>query len=357
MTGAEMNIVGFPELTNREQEVLRCIIQNFIVTASPVASRTLVERYRLNISSATVRGAMNSLESKGLLDHPHTSSGRVPTEHGYRHYVNSLMQVSVLSKEERQILDTLQNYLTSDIDDAVQSAARILARLSNLLAVVVTPRLGQGVFRKIELVSISSSRVLVVLTIESGIVKTFSVEVQAEMESGELERVARFLNERLQGHKLNEISRKIKEMLSDYDGRDHSGLIRVFIDSADTIFDDHQLRKFHFGGVEYMALQPEFNDLSSYKGIVELLENEDMIIHLFDDYKGEGDNREVQIRIGRENKIQQVEQCSVVSANYHYGGIKGTIGLVGPTRMNYSRMVALVEQLANRFSVYSPGGG
>ncbi len=345
----------FSDLTNREQEVLSYIIQNFIVTASPVASKTLVKRYRLNISSATVRSTMNSLESKGLLDHPHTSSGRIPTELGYRLYVNSLMQVSLLSKEEKEILDTIQNYLTSDVDEAVQSAARILARLSNLLAVVVAPKLGYGIFRKIELVSLSSSRILVVLTIESGIVKTLAIEVQTVIQPDELERVARFLNERLQGYKLGEISRKIDEMLAGFGEDDHAGLIRVFIDSADTIFDDHQLRRFHFGGVEYMALQPEFNDLSNYKGIIELLENEDMIIHLFDENKQLSDNKEVQIRIGKENKIRQVERCSVVSANYHYGGIKGTIGLVGPTRMNYSRMVALVEQLANRFNVYNPG--
>ncbi len=350
-----MRLSGFSELTNREQEVLRCIIQNFIVTASPVASKTLVERYRLNVSSATVRNAMNSLESKGLLDHPHTSSGRIPTEDGYRLYVNSLMQVSVLSREERQILDTIQNYLTTDVDEAVQTAARILARLSNLLAVVIAPKLAQGIFKKIELLSINSSRILVVLTIESGIVKTLSVEVQSEIRSDELERVARFLNERLHGYKMTEIANKIDEMLAGFEGNDQAGLIRVFIDSADTIFDDRQLRKFYFGGVEYMALQPEFNDLSNYKGIVELLENEDMIIHLFNESDQKTTDRDVQIRIGKENKIQQVEQCSVVSANYHYGGIQGTIGLVGPTRMNYSRMVALVEQLANRFNLYNPG--
>ncbi|MDI6401008.1 heat-inducible transcriptional repressor HrcA [Balneolaceae bacterium ANBcel3] len=345
-----MNLAGFSELTHREQEVLRYIIQNFIVTASPVASKTLVDRYQLNISSATVRNAMNSLESKGLLDHTHTSSGRIPTEDGYRLYVNSLMQVSVLSREERMMLDSIQNLIAGDMDDAVQSAARILARLSNLLAVVIAPKLGQGIFRKLELVSISSSRILVVLTIESGIVKTFTVEVQSELNPDELDRVARFLNERLHGYKLKEISEKINEMLSGFDEQDPTGLIRVFVDSADTIFDDHQFRKFHFGGVEYMALQPEFNDLSNYKGIVELLENEDMIIHLFDDGKTEVNN-EVQIRIGSENKIRQIEQCSVVSANYNVGGVRGTIGLVGPTRMNYSRMVALVEQLANRFSL------
>lgn len=350
-----MALSGFSELTNREQEVLKCIIQNFIVTASPVASRTLVDKYRLNISSATVRNAMNSLESKGLLDHPHTSSGRVPTEDGYRLYVDSLMQVSILSREENRMIDTIRNHFNSDVDDAVQSAARILAKLSNLFSVVISPKLGQGVFRKMELVSISSNRILVVLSIESGIVKTFSVEVQTEIEPGEMERVARFLNERLHGYKLCEINRKIKDMLAGYGQEDKSGLIRVFIDSADTIFDDRQLRKFHFGGVEYMALQPEFNDLGNYKGIVELLENEDMIIHLFDENDRNSNEKEVQIRIGKENKIQQIEQCSVVSANYHYGGIKGTIGLVGPTRMNYGRMVALVEQLANRFNLYDPG--
>lgn len=349
-----MKSSGFSDLTHREQEVLRYIIQNFIVTASPVASKTLVDRYRLNISSATVRNAMNSLESKGLLDHPHTSSGRIPTEEGYRLYVDSLMQVSVLSRQEKQILDTIHSYLNSDVDEAVRSAARILARLSNLLAVVIAPKLANGVFHKIELVSISSNRVLVVITVESGIVKTLSIEIQAEIETNELQRVARFLNERLHGYRLSEISLRIKEMLSDYGGDDRSGLIRVFIDGADTIFDDHQLRKFHFGGVEYMALQPEFNDLSNYKGIVELLENEDMIIHLFEQDQP-GNDKEVQIRIGTENKIRQIEQCSVVSANYHYGGIRGTIGLVGPTRMNYGRMVALVEQLANRLNRYNPG--
>lgn len=349
-----MSLTGFSELTHREQEVLRYIIQNFITTASPVASKTLVERYDLNISSATVRNAMNSLESKGLLDHTHTSSGRIPTEDGYRLYVDSLMQVSLLSLEEKKIIDKIKSYLSNDIDEAVQTAAQILARLSNLLAVVIAPQFGEGVFRKIELVSLGSNRILVVLSIESGIVKTFTVEVEIDFRTDDMDRISRFLNERLHGYKLSEINSKIEEMLSGYEEKEYAGLIRVFIDGADTLFHDRPYRKFHFGGVEYMALQPEFNDLQNYKGIVELLENEDMIVHLFDDIKKNNDSKTVQIRIGKENKIQQVEQCSVVSTHYHYGGIKGTIGLVGPTRMNYGRMVALVEHLANRLNFYHP---
>ncbi|MEX0929263.1 MAG: heat-inducible transcriptional repressor HrcA [Balneolales bacterium] len=349
-----MSFSVYPELSNREQEVLEYIIQNFIVTANPIASKTLVSKHRLNISSASVRSAMNSLERKGFLDHPHTSAGRIPTELGYRYYVNSLMKVSDLSIIEKDTLDKLNSFINVDMDDAVKSAARILARLSNLLAVVVAPKLASGFFRRIELISLSSNRLMIVLTVESGLIKTISVEVEAEFSQKELEHVGRVLNERLSGLVLSDIPNKIHAMLSDFEESDKTGLIRVFIDSADTIFEDHQLRNFHFGGVEYIAMQPEFSDLSNYRSIVELIENEDLIIHLFDETEDvpdeKSDKREVKVRIGTENKIQQIEQCSVVSANYSIGNITGTIGLVGPTRMNYSRMIALVEQLANRFN-------
>ena len=342
---------NLPELTSREQELLQYIIQNFIVTASPVASKTLVDRHNLSISPATVRNTLTSLEKKGLLNHPHTSAGRVPTDEGYRYYVNSLMQVSNLNEKELEHLDRLNDYINIGMDEAVKSASRMLARLSNLLAVVVAPKLAGGVFRKLELISLSSSRLMIVLTVESGLVKTISIEVESELDRNELEKISRVLNERLSGIVLSEIPKKIRLMLSDYESEDKTGLIRMFIDSADTIFDNRDVHNFHFGGVEYIAMQPEFNDLSNYRSIVELLEDEDMIVHLFDENSNqpESDN-EVIVRIGNENKLQQIEQCSVVSTNYRIGNIKGTIGLVGPTRMNYPRMVALVEQLASRFN-------
>jgi heat-inducible transcriptional repressor len=337
------------DLTNREREVLQYIIQNFIVTANPIASKTLIEKHKLNVSSATIRNDMNSLESKGYLDHPHTSSGRVPTELGYRFYVNSLMQVSKLSREEQKVLDEFSESLVSDFDDAVQTAARLLARLSNLLAVTITPKLANGVFRRMELIELSSTRILIVLTIDSGLIRTLTIEAQTSIDRDKLEKVARVLNERLSGLTLKNISKKIGEMLADYEKDDESGLIRIFIDRADSIFEDRQVRRFHFGGVEYIALQPEFSDLGNYRGIIELIEKEDLIVHLLEDNNGDG-NESVRIRIGRENRLQQIEQCSVVSASYNIGSVKGTIGLVGPTRMDYARMVALVDQLADRFN-------
>lgn len=343
-----MSIKDFPELSNREKEILQFIIQDFIKTASPIASRTLVEQHDLNVSSATIRNAMNSLENKGFLDHPHTSAGRVPTELGYRFYVDSLMRLSQLSDSEQRALDKITTSLNTDLDDAVVSAARLLAKLSNLLAVVIAPKLASGTFHKLEIISLSSTRLLVVMTIQSGLTKTISIEVQSEIVRKDLDLVTAVLNERLHGRKLSDIALHIRQMLNDFENLDNTGLIRVFIDSADSIFEDQHVRKFHFGGAEYIAMQPEFSDLSKYRGIVELIEDEDMIIHLLEQDHDSGN--EVRVRIGTEIKLSQIEQCSVVSTRYSIGNITGTIGLVGPKRMNYPRMVSLVEQLATRFN-------
>lgn len=173
--------VEFPDLSARERDVLGYIIQNFITTATPVASQSLVHNHRLGISSATVRTAMNTLESKGLLNHPHTSAGRVPTELGYRFYVDTIMRQVYLTREEEQALDRIAHVAKTDLEDGVRTAARILARLSNMLAVVISPRYAKGIFRKMELINLSSNRLLVVLTIDNGLVRTVSIEVESEI--------------------------------------------------------------------------------------------------------------------------------------------------------------------------------
>ena len=343
-----------PELTHREQLVLQYTIQDFIVTAMPVASGTIVKKHRLNVSPATVRNDMHSLENKGYLDHPHTSAGRVPTEMGYRFYVNSLMQATNLTRDEQIALDSVRESIEAGaMDDALIGGARLLARLSNLLAVNIAPKLAEGIFRKIEMVSLSSSRLLILLTIESGLIRTINIEVESEINRNDLDRVTSVLNERLSGRVLREIKSGIHEMLADFREQDDTGIIRVFIDRADTIFEDQQIRRFHFGGAEYMALQPEFSDLRNYRSIIEVIEKEDLIVHLFDDENAAMaliEPSKASVRIGSENKIRQMEQCSVVSAKYHIGNITGTIGLVGPTRMDYGRMISLVEQLAGRLN-------
>lgn len=343
-----MKVDGYPELNARESEILNYIIRNFIISASPVGSKNLVESQGLDLSPASVRNAMNSLENKGLLNHPHTSSGRVPTDLGYRFYVEALMQQEKINQQDQAILDSWEGKLLSDFDGGFKQTAKVLARITNLLAVVIAPKFAQSVLLKIEIITLSSHRILIVLNIEGTIAKTFHVELESEISTVDIEKISPILNERLSGKVLSKISAEISEMLSDIQHDDKTGLIRVFIDSADAIFEEHEMKRFQFGGVEYMPMQPEFSDLRNYKSIVELVEDESLIIHLFEHQKA--DRNMVNITIGKENHILQAEQCSIVSAEFSLGTSKGKIGLVGPTRMDYPRLAALVEQMAVRIN-------
>lgn len=344
-----MNQPGFPELSPREAEVLQLIIQHFIITANPVGSKSLVSRQGLEVSSATIRNAMHALEQKGYLQHTHTSSGRIPTEKGYRLYVDGLMNVpGKLEPGAEQLLKELPPNIITDMDAGLKTAARIVARIANLLTVVVAPKLAENVLRRIDIIPVGGNHLMVVLSLEAAPARSITIEVENEISSAKLEKLVPILNMRLSGLKLALIAGRIREMLSDFESSDETGLIRVFVDSADTIFDDHELRRFHFGGVEYMAMQPEFSDLKNYRSIVELVENENLIIHLLE--RGTLNTNAINISIGTENPLIQAAQCSVVSAEFRMGSSKGTLGLVGPTRMDYPRLVALVEQVTARLS-------
>lgn len=342
-----MDLSEYPELTDRERTILECTVKNFVEDASPVGSARLVKEHQLDVSSATVRNTLHTLEKKGYLDHPHTSAGRVPTEMGYRYFVNGLMEIQPLNALEHQALDRLAEIVRADLDDAVYRGAQLLAKLANMLAFVVSPKLASGTLRKIELVSLSSRRLLVVLNIENGLVKTVNVEVEHVLNRNQLDHVGSILNERLSGHRMSDISGKVQEMLADKQQHDDTGLINIFIDSADTIFDEQPVNRFHYGGVEYIALLPEFRDRERYRQIIGMLDNEKMIIHLLGD--GETDRR-VNVKIGTENNLQHIEACSVVTADYNIGSVSGKVGLLGPTRMNYGKMIALVDQFTHRFN-------
>lgn len=343
----DANKTALVKLSEREQSVLQYIVQDFIISANPVASKQLAKQLELNVSSATIRNTMHLLEEKGLLSHPHTSAGRVPTDRGYRYYVNSLMELQELDANSQALIQEIDRGFTKDMDSGFQQTARIMARISNLLAVVITPKLADSILRNIQVISLSSHRLLIVLTIEQGLAKTLTIEIESEISTAEIQESAQRLNERLSGHKLNEIADKIAEMLADFGTEAQTGLIRVFIDSAESIFDDHVFQRFHFGGVEYMPMHPEFSDLKQYRGIVELIEDENLIVHLLEN---QDKDEPISITIGKENILEQAEQCSIVSARFNVGKHLGKVGLVGPTRMDYPKLVALIEQITNRIN-------
>jgi heat-inducible transcriptional repressor len=338
-------------LSNREKEILRYIVENFIKYAMPVGSREISRQTDLNLSSATIRNVMSDLEDLDLLETPHTSAGRMPTDKGYRFYVDSLMNKEALNKSEINFIKTqIEDTKTSVLDneDLFLETSRILGKISHQLAVVTQPFLSTGIFEKLELISISSKKILVVLNIKSGYVRTVMMEVESEISRDKLDRLTSFLNERLQGLTLKEIRETFEERVTDYKYKEPE-LIQMFINSIDKLYSDEEKgRKIFVGGTGDIITQPEFDDPKNFKSIIDLTEDKNLVVHIFQK-PGKGKN-EMTISIGAENMEKKLRDYSVVCTSYSFGEIKGKIGIIGPKRMNYKKMISLIEYTSKLIS-------
>jgi heat-inducible transcriptional repressor len=344
------------ELSEREKNILRYVIQQFILTASPVGSRNIAKRYSLGLSPATVRNIMADLEDEGFINHPHTSAGRVPTDKGYRFYVDSLMDIQKLKISER-------TYIKEKLEEGVEAnellniTSNLLSKITKQLACVTYPRLESGILEKIQLVSLSSTRLLVVISIKSGLVKTITLELSSEIEQEKIEPVQNLLNERLAGLKLSEIRETFSERFQDLMEEDNTSIIRLFYDSVDKIFKD-VLRKdnLFISGARNIIRQPEFEDPERFQGIIELIEDKDIIIHILEK-SGDIVPEQVFISIGSENDDKKLSDYSFITKEYNLGETHGTLGIIGPKRMEYNRIVAIVDYMSKMLSEMLTGTG
>ncbi|PAP80473.1 heat-inducible transcription repressor HrcA [Rubrivirga sp. SAORIC476] len=346
--------MAFPDsdpLTTRQEDVLRRVVQHFIDTASPVGSKALAEAVEL--SSASVRSTMRDLEDAGYLGHPHTSAGRVPTERGYRTYVDSLMDVTGLSDREASLLRESIRRRLGDLEAVARETSRLLGRLSQLLGVVLTPSLSTGVLERIEVVPLGATRVLFVLALRGGLARTVAAEVDVVIDERALDGIVRRLNERLAGHSLEEIRRTGRERVRDLAEEDGTGIVRVVLRDGKALFREvAPERRAAIGGAQHLVAQPEFSSPEWVRDVVELAESEDVVVHLLETPRlvDPTDPDRAVVLIGREvgrGRPGDGPSYSVVTAPYRLGDGVGAVAVLGPTRMDYSRAVGLVEYVAS----------
>ena len=333
------------DLNEREKNILRYIIQQFVLTAAPVGSRNIAKKYELGISPATVRNIMSDLEESGYINHPHTSAGRIPTDKGYRTYVDSLMGLGKIGSSEKGIISKSFEEAITDTDELLRITSKLLSSITRQLAAVSYPKVDTGTLEKIQLVSLSSTRILVVISIKSGLVKTITLEQNSELNPEQLESVQRLLNERLSGLSLKEIRETFKERFKEVP-EDHDAIMRLFIDSADKIFQDvKHTEKLVITGAKDVIMQPEFDMPEKFQSVIELIEDQDVIIHILEK-SGESGMDQVYISIGSENEDQKLKDYSLISKEYKIGNVSGTLGIIGPKRMEYSKVVAIVDYVS-----------
>ncbi|MBW7887412.1 MAG: heat-inducible transcription repressor HrcA [Bacteroidetes bacterium] len=333
------------KLNEREKSILHRIVYSYIQTAVPVGSRYISKKQDVGLSAATIRNVMSDLEDLGYINHPHTSAGRIPTDKGYRFYVNELMELDNVSLDiQSAIKSQLQN--STDTDEVLHIASKLLGTISHQLSVVSAPNLTSGIFEKLELLQISSTRLLVIISIQSGIIKTIMMEIFSEIPRPKLEKISQLLNERLSGLTLAQIRETFAERLRDY-SNEETGLMRLFIDSVDKLFDEKR-DKIHIGGTKNIITQPEFENAKNFKGIIELLDNEDIIVHILESVEKKN---ETTVAIGNETKHKNLKDYSIVTANYTVGNLTGQVGVLGAKRMNYSKLIPLVDFVAKTITL------
>lgn len=333
------------QLNEREKNILRYIIQQFILTASPVGSRNIAKKYDLKISPATVRNIMSDLEESGYIDHPHTSAGRVPTDKGYRFYVNSLINVREIDTREKKLIDSQLESKLDDKDELLKITSNILSTITHQLACVTYPRLESGTLEKLQIISLSSTRVLVAISIKGGLVKTITLEFNSEIKDDQIQSVQSILNERLTGLTFKEIRATYKERFTDVT-EDQKAIIRLFLDSADKVFRDVRTSDgVYITGVKNVIQQPEFEDPQRFQSVIELIEDKDIIVHILDKTE-ELDSNDVYIAIGKENENQKLVDYSLITKEYKFGDVSGHVGIIGPKRMEYSKVIAIVDYVA-----------
>jgi heat-inducible transcriptional repressor len=333
------------ELSRRERMVLEAVIRSYVETAEPAGSRTLSRRFGLGVSPATIRNTMSDLEDKGFLLHPHTSAGRVPTNKAYRLYVDQLLAVPPLVSPDSERLAEELAFRSggSAIEAVLRRAAQTLGVLTQELGVALGPRLGSSVLRRLELVRVSSERLLMVLTLDGGVMRTVFVEVAGEIAETALAQVTTVLNERLDGLTLEQIRRSLGARLRDASaGREGDELLNIFVQEAEQIFDSAlplDEEAVVLGQPSVLAEQPEFSAADRLRRLLALTERPDALAEAIRRRTAPG----VSITIGTEHSDPRLEEFTVVTAEYHVGSLAGIIGVIGPTRMPYEKVISLVS--------------
>jgi heat-inducible transcriptional repressor len=341
------------ELDRREREVLKALVSDYIQTGEPVASQPLLERHELECSSATVRSVMSDLEALGFLEKPHASSGRIPTARGYRLYVDSLLKVRPPSPQDRDRIERLAQ-AASDVGQLLEGTADLLHALSHHAGVVTTPRPASDPVRQIEFVRLRENRVLAVFVSEAGIVTNKLVQLEFPMNPSELERAAGYLNEKLRAMQgaATELTQLRDQILGEMraDQSALHDLMQKALVLAEQTFSatPGSEERVLVDGEESFLDAPEFANVRKARALLRAFAEKDRILRVLDRVLTA---QEVQIFIGAESEFAAVPDVSVVAAPYGVRDhVLGTLAVVGPTRMNYARVIPLVDLTARQLS-------
>nr|WP_092068544.1 heat-inducible transcriptional repressor HrcA [Dendrosporobacter quercicolus]NSL47134.1 heat-inducible transcription repressor HrcA [Dendrosporobacter quercicolus DSM 1736]SDL77516.1 heat-inducible transcription repressor HrcA [Dendrosporobacter quercicolus] len=328
-------------LDERKRKILQAIINDYVSTAEPIGSRTIARKYDLGVSPATIRNEMADLELLGYLEQLHTSSGRIPSAKGYRFYVDTLLARPAISDNEISLISGWYNAKVRRIEEVFQETARIISRMTHNISLVLAPQISQSSFKYLQFLPMDERRVIVVIVTDGGFVENKMIDIPEDTTLEELQRVAEAINRRLSGVSLDSIKSSVLKEIRKAVVPD-SNLFDAALAVLNNVLTIDKKERLYLGGTTQLLSQPEFRDVEKMKNILLMLEEEQLLCDLL--HTQEEDEDGIVVRIGHENTYSGIKDCSMVQAAYRMDGkIVGTIAVLGPTRMEYGKVMALLE--------------
>lgn len=329
-------------LSDRRQRVLAALIEEYVARALPVGSRTLVEQYHLGVSSATVRNELSVLEEDGYIAQPHTSAGRIPTDFGYRAFVDRLLEQEALREDGADGYDSAAAELAesaSELDSLLEQTSRALSRFTDCLSIVIAPSVMNLRIKQVSVISLGPRRALTVVVTEDGRVFNRQMEFAQDVDPEDLSRVQAFMGELFSGRSLTELKSRLADGFSAAMG---DPLVRTVLDEVLSCLQDGEQSRARRLGVSSLLAKPEFSQSQSLIPVMEVLEDDVVLMHIFDDAAAVSGGVP-SVRIGSENRSAGLAGVSVVAGSFGEGDSTGVVAVVGPTRMDYSKVIHAVQ--------------
>lgn len=347
------------ELDDRKFKILQAIIRNYLETGEPVGSRTISKYTDLNLSSATIRNEMADLEEMGYILQPHASAGRVPSDKGYRLYVDHMMkeketEISDREKEVSQMRDFLIEKVDK-VEELLQNVAKVLAVNTNYATMISSPQIKKNKLKFIQLTLVETTKILAVIVLEGNIIRNRMIEIPEEIDNEVILKLNLLLNTALNGLTLDEISLAIVSTLRDQAG-EYTAILNSIIDAIAEVVSGEDNLKIYTSGATNIFKYPELSDSAKASELICTLEEKQVLSDLISSSLEEGEDKGtgIQVYIGNETPVSSMKDCSVVTATYELGdGMKGAIGIIGPKRMDYEKVVESLKSLKKQLdSVY-----
>lgn len=333
-------------LTDRQKQILSAIVNDYIVSAEPVGSRSISKRGDVGVSPATIRNEMSDLEEMGFLEQPHTSAGRIPSHKGYRYFVDHLIQQQDLREEDLQLIKLFFAEKLYEAEETVQQVATILSSLTQYTAIALGPEIFTTTLKHIQLIPLNDESAVTIIVTNTGHVENKMVSIPKDVPMAEIEKFINLLNKKLVGVPLLQVRSKLYNEISNELKR-HVSRYQELIIMLENVLQQNKEDRIFVSGTTNILSQPEFKDVEKVRAIFELFDRSESLAQLFTDMPGG-----IQVRIGAENHLDAIHQCSLITATYSLEGQSlGTIGIIGPTRMEYGKVINLLDYLSKDMAV------